>query len=71
MRTQIKDFYGRILGSIEEDSNGDKTAKDFYGRILGKYIKAQNVTKDFYGRILGTGDFVVSLIYQADSNKNK
>lgn len=56
MKTPIKDFYGKIIGYIEEDSNGNKTVKDFYGRILGYYKKSQNVTTDFYGRKIAQGD---------------
>lgn len=58
----IKDFYGVILGYIEEDSNGNKVGKDFYRRIVGKYDKKLNVTKDFYGRIVSKGDVLSSLI---------
>ena len=58
----LKDFYGRIIGTIETAPNGDRTIKDFYGRILGKYEKARNVTKDFYGRIIGTGDLLTTLL---------
>lgn len=54
--TVIKDFYGKILGKIKEEPNGDKIAYDFYGRILGKYKKLTNKTYDFYGRIVSTGD---------------
>lgn len=68
-REVIKDFYGRIIGSVEEDARGDKIAKDFYGRILGRYDKKQNVTKDFYGRIVGTGDATSKLVW--DSVKDK
>lgn len=68
-RETIKDFYGRIVGSIETDGQGNKKAKDFYGRILGSYDKKLNLTKDFYGRILGTGDFVVSLIWTNDAKE--
>ena len=64
-RTNIKDFYGKIIGSIETDSQGNITAKDFYGKILGRFDKNQNVTKDFYGRILTTGDTTTALIWQA------
>lgn len=59
----IRDFRGVILGTVETDSNGNKTARDFYGNILGHYRKDINMTTDFYGRFLGSGDFVVSLIY--------
>ena len=68
-RQVIKDFYGRILGSIEDDSMGNRTAKDFYGKILGRYDKAQGVTKDFFGKIIGTGDLTSALIYQASQQK--
>ena len=30
----IKDFYGKILGTVETDNQGNKTVRDFYGRIL-------------------------------------
>lgn len=63
-RETIKDFYGRILGYIETQPNGDKIVKDFYGRIKGKYEKQSNTTKDFYGRILSKGDISSSLIYR-------
>ena len=58
----LKDFYGRIIGTIETAANGDRTIKDFHGRILGKYEKARNVTKDFYGRVIGTGDLLTTLL---------
>ena len=63
MKTYIKDFYKRIIGSVEEKPNGDKIYKDFYGRIVAKYEKTRNVTKDFYGRIVGTGDLGTSFLY--------
>ena len=31
-KVDIKDFYGRVIGTVVEESNGDKTIKDFYGR---------------------------------------
>ena len=34
-KTQIRDFYGRIIGTIETDNFENKTARDFYGRIVG------------------------------------
>lgn len=59
----IRDFYGVIIGFIETDDRGDKTARDFYRRILGYYDKKQNVTRDFYHKIIAKGDAVVGLIY--------
>ena len=58
----IRDFYGRILGSITTDNNGNKVVRDFYGRIKGKYDKKANVTRDFYGKIVARGDQSASLI---------
>ena len=61
-KTYIRNFYGQILGSIEEDNKGNKTGRDFYGRIVGRYDKSTDVTRDFYGRIVGKGDMLSSLI---------
>lgn len=58
----IRDFYGRIVGYIEEDAQGNKVVRDFYRTIQGKYDKKQNVTRDFYGRIIAKGDACASLI---------
>lgn len=58
----IRDFYGRILGTITTDGQGNKIARDFYGRVVGKYDASHNVTRDFYGRIVAKGDRVSSMI---------
>lgn len=63
-KENIKDFYGRVIGTIETKSNGDKIIKDFYGRLKGTYIKNRNITKDFYGRVIGNGDQLISLLYK-------
>lgn len=55
-RQPVKDFYGRIIGSIETDHTGNKIVRNFYGRILGRYDKKTNTTRDFYGRIVARGD---------------
>jgi hypothetical protein len=66
--TYIRDFYGRILGSIEEDTiNHNKTARDFYGRILGTYDNKLKITRDFYGKFISQGDILASLVYNADN----
>lgn len=63
--TKIKDFHGRVLGTIETDTTtGNKRVKDFYGRVLGKYDAKLNKTKDFYGRVLSNGDTLASLLYK-------
>ena len=62
MKTYIRNFYGQILGSIEQDKFGNKIGRDFYGRIVGRYEKDKDLTRDFYGRIVGKGDLLASLI---------
>ena len=66
----IRDFYGKIIGYIITDAEGNKTAKDFYRRILGYYDKSSNTTKDFYRRVVAKGDALVGLIY-AENEKNQ
>lgn len=58
----IRDFHGRVLGTITTDNLGNKVVRDFYGRILGKYDKRADVTRDFYGRIVAKGDRTAALI---------
>ena len=60
----IRDFYGKILGYIETDAQGNKTVRDFYGKILGRYSKIDNTTRDFYNKIIARGDQAASLIYR-------
>lgn len=68
MRQVIKDFYGKIIGYLED--KGDRIqATDFYGKILGWYNKKQDTTVDFYGRILGRGDLTSGLIWQEANKK--
>lgn len=67
-REVIRDFHGRILGSITTDRFGNKVVRDFYGKLLGKYDKKQNVTRDFYGRIVAKGDRSSSLIPSKSKN---
>lgn len=58
----IKDFYGKVIGSYEMESNGDIIVRDFYGKNLGKYDAALDVTKDFYGKIVAKGNAVGMLL---------
>ena len=59
----VKDFYGKILGSIET-SGSKQIARDFYGRIVGTYNSTDNKTRDFYGRILTSGNTLMGLLYK-------
>jgi len=61
MTKPIKDFYGRILGWLDDDGKRI-TAKSFSYVILGYYYKDRNVTTDFYGRVICSGDATVGLI---------
>lgn len=61
-KTYIRAFNGKIMGSVEEQPNGDKILKNFYGKPLGKYEKRTDLTKDFYGRVIAKGDVLVSLL---------
>lgn len=58
----IKDYYGRILGRIKEESNGNQVLTDYYGRILGRYEAKRDVTTDYYGRVIARGNFLTSLL---------
>jgi hypothetical protein len=68
MREPVKDFYGRVLGWI--DDQGDKiVATDFYGRRLGVYDKARDFTSDFFGVRVCDGDGTVGLIMKANGGE--
>lgn len=60
----IRDFYGKIIGSVETDNKGNQTLRNFHGRILGYYDKQNNVTRDFYKKIVGRGNILTSLLYK-------
>jgi hypothetical protein len=68
MKEKITDFYGKIIGWVTTEANGNKTVTDFYGKILGYYDKKLNITTDFYRKKLSNGDTAVGLIW---ANKNK
>lgn len=61
-KQHIRNFAGRILGSIETEPTGDKIVRDFYGRLLGRYDKRADLTRDKYGRIVARGDQCSMLI---------
>ena len=64
MREPIKDFYGRVLGWLEDQ--GDRIiATDFYGQRVGVYDKVRDFTSDFFGVRVCDGDGTVGLIMKA------
>ena len=62
IKQQIRDYKGKIIGTITVDDYGNKEVRDFYGRILGKYDKKADLTRDFYGRIIARGDQAAMLL---------
>ena len=58
----IRDFYGKIIGKYQYQSNGDIVVRDFYNRILGYYIASRDVTSDFYRRVVAKGNAVGMLL---------
>ena len=64
----VRDNFGRIIGYIDIESNGNKVARDNFGRILGRYDKEFNSTTDQFGRIIYKGDMVASLIKWLENN---
>lgn len=67
-REPIKDFYGRVLGWLE-DRGKYIEATDFYGRRLGTYDKHLDTTFDFYGVRVCSGDGTVGLIMSNSNNE--
>lgn len=70
-REVVRDFYGKVLGTITTDKQGNKVVRDFYGKILGKYDKKTNITRDFYGKIVARGDRTNALIPQSSVKVDK
>jgi hypothetical protein len=66
MREEIlKDFYGRPIGILVHEDNGDQIAKDFSSRRIVGYYKAQrDVTIDSVFRPVSKGNTVVSLLFK-------
>ena len=67
-RTEIKDFGGKPIGYIVQESNGDQKATDFFGKPLGFYRAKADQTTDFFGVVIARGNILSSLIYD---NQNK
>lgn len=65
-KATIRDFNHKIIGFIETDEKGVKTARDFSLRILGTYDPKTNLTRDFYKRIVGRGDNL-SMLFNTSS----
>ena len=62
MQHTIREFSGRVIGYIDEDSSGNKTVRAFSGQILGYYDASSDTTKNFAGQILYRGDMASALL---------
>ena len=51
----IRDFNGKIIAFIENDSNR-KSVRSFDGRLIGWYDKKNGNTYEFSGRMVAKGD---------------
>lgn len=67
---KIRNFWGRVVATTEEKSNGCTYIYDFWGKMLGWYDpKANNgngVTYDFWGKRVAEGNALTSLIKKWD-----
>ena len=59
----IRDRYGKCIGKLQYESNGDITVRDFCNGILGYYVKSRNATTDSFKRIIAKGN-VVGLLFK-------
>jgi len=62
-RELVKDFYGKVIGSIETVGT-KQIARDFYGKVLGRYDSTDNKTRDFYGKVLTQGNTLMGLLFK-------
>ena len=61
-RQYIHLFGGRRIGSVEEDSSGNKLVYNEAGQIISRYNKSLNTTYDFYGHIIAFGDVATGFL---------
>jgi len=58
----LKDSNYRVLGYIEQESDGTLTIKDSNYRVKGYYDPKQNVTKDTNYRVVAHGNLLTTLL---------
>ena len=64
MTRTIRSFGNEIIGTIEEDCNGNKTVKAFGGRILGYYNSSDDTTRTFGQKIIAHGDIADGFLFE-------
>jgi hypothetical protein len=58
----IRNFSGKVVGTLEYFDSGDAIARDFYGKVVGRYTKVDNRTRDFYGKVVSTGNTLAQFL---------
>lgn len=60
--TMLRNIHYRVLGYIEQESDGTLTIKDSNYRVKGYYDPKQNVTKDSNYRVVAHGNLLTTLL---------
>jgi hypothetical protein len=61
-RDELRDRYGRLIGTIVHQRNGVREARTHQGKLLGNYNPKTNETRDRLGRLLTKGDSLAALL---------
>ena len=61
-RHELKDRYGRLLGTMDTNVLGRVELTDWTGRRVGTYDPRDNTTVDAQGRLQGQGNLLASLL---------
>lgn len=61
LQETLRDYSGRIIGTITTDGDRVKTLRDASGRFVGKYDPLTNITIDAQGRST-RGDILMTLL---------
>lgn len=68
MKEPVRDFYGRVVGWVETDNEGNQIIRAFSGRIIAKYDKRFDVTREFSGRVISKGNTAIGQLYNPSIN---
>jgi hypothetical protein len=59
---QLRDRYGKLIGTIETKSDGRLEVHDYTGRRLGSYDPKKDRTYDRYDSLVGEGNLLTTLL---------
>jgi len=62
-KQEIRDSSNKLVGYIEEQSNGDQKAYDTMNRHKGTYDSSANKTYKPNNNLVGSGNQLVMLVY--------